>query len=402
MTKPLISLILLIVLFLDSPISAQIVFPYRQTQSDNIKVGAQRTNLYFPRIAGKRIAITTNHSGFIKKKHLVDSLQSAGMDIRKVFAPEHGFRGSAAAGAHIVDGVDEKTGIPIVSLYGKKKKPTPEDLKDVDIVLFDIQDVGVRFYTYISTMTYMMEACAEAEIPIIVLDRPNPHGYYVDGPVLKKDFSSFVGLHPVPVVHGMTIGEYAKMVNGEGWLKDGIHCDLSVIPVAGYTHTDLFQLPVAPSPNLPNMSAIYLYPSLAFFEGTDISVGRGTDFPFQVFGHPELKGSSFRFTPESRPEAPNPPQLGVACFGYNLGEFGSRFIRNYRQLYLFWLIETYRDLGGEPSFFRPFFDKLAGTDQLRLQIIAGLTESQIRESWQEELTAYKKIRKKYLLYPDFE
>ena len=402
MTKPLISLILLTLTMMLGPIHAQIVFPYRQTQSDNIKVGAQRTNLYFPRIAGKRIAITTNHSGLIEGKHLVDSLHSAGMNICKVFAPEHGFRGSAAAGAHIVDGVDEKTGIPIVSLYGKKKKPTPEDLKDVDIVLFDIQDVGVRFYTYISTMSYMMEACAEAGIPIIVMDRPNPHGYYIDGPVLRKEFSSFVGLHPVPVVHGMTIGEYAKMVNGEGWLKDGIQCELSVIPVAGYTHTDLFQLPVPPSPNFPKMAAVYLYPSLAFFEGTDISVGRGTDFPFQVFGHPDLKGSSYRFTPESRPEAPNPPQLGLECQGYNLAEFGNRFIRNYRQLYLFWLIETYRDLGGEPSFFRPFFDKLAGTDALRIQIISGLTESQIRESWQEELTTYRKIRKKYLLYPDFE
>jgi uncharacterized protein YbbC (DUF1343 family) len=401
MIKPIPTLVLFAFISILNA-QAQFVFPYRQTQAAQIRCGAERTQKYFPMLQQKRIAITTNHTAYIGEKHIVDSLAGAGFDVRKVFAPEHGFRGKEAAGAHIGDGIDPKTGIPVLSLYGKKKKPEPEDLQDVDIVLFDIQDVGVRFYTYISTMSYMMEACAEAGIPFIVLDRPNPHGHYVDGPILEDGFSSFVGLHPVPVVHGMTIGEYARMVNGEGWLQNGKKCQLQVIPVAGYTHTDLYQLPIPPSPNLPNMAAVYLYPSLAFFEGSNVSVARGTDFPFQAFGHPDLHGAPFRFTPESRQEAPRPPQLGKECKGYHLEEFGGRFIRNYRQLYLYWLIETYRDLGGEPSFFLPFFDKLAGSDMLRKQIISGLSESQIRESWQEGLNKYKLIRKKYLLYPDFE
>ncbi|MBE0640561.1 MAG: DUF1343 domain-containing protein, partial [Bacteroidales bacterium] len=251
--------------------------------------------------------------------------------------------------------------------------------------------------------TYVMEACAALGIRVFILDRPNPNGHYVDGPVLEPSFASFVGLHPVPLVHGMTIGEYAAMINGEGWLVDSLRCDMRIVRISGYTHRDMYQLPLRPSPNLPNMSAVYLYPSLALFEGTDVSVGRGTDHPFQVFGHPDLSHASYTFVPEKRPgAAPNPPQEGKLCKGYDLEDFGNRFIRNYRNLYLFWLIETYRDLGGKPSFFHPFFDKLAGTDALRQQIISGWNEEQIRESWQPELKKFKQIRKKYLLYPDFE
>lgn len=380
---------------------AQQPFPFRQVSADQVRCGAERTDKYFPLIREKKIAVVANHTSTLGETHLVDSLVSAGFAVESVFSPEHGFRGSAAAGEHVKDGIDTKTGVKLVSLYGKKRKPAPQDLQDIDIVLFDMQDVGIRFYTYVSTMTYVMEACAEQRIPFLLLDRPNPNGHYVDGPVLESKFSSFVGLHPVPVVHGMTLGEYAQMVNEEGWLEGGIKCELRIIPVSGYTHTSLYQLPEKPSPNLPNMSAVYLYPSLAFFEGTIMSVGRGTDHPFQVFGHPDLKPAPFSFTPEPRPEAPNPRLDGELCHGYDLREFGSRFIRNYRQIYLFWLIESYRDLGGDPEFFTPYFDKLAGTDLLRKQIISGLDEARIRETWQESLDEFMKVRKKYLIYPDF-
>lgn len=393
---------LIITQLLSSAASAQSTQPFRVIKAENIQVGAERSNKYFPLLEGKRIAVVANQTSFIGKTHIVDSLQGAGLNVVKVFCPEHGFRGQAGAGEDILDDTDKQSGLKIVSLYGSKKKPDANDLSDVDIVLFDIQDVGVRFYTYVSTMTYVMEACAENGTPCIILDRPNPNGHYIDGPVLKPAFRSFVGMHQVPVVHGMTLAEYARMVNGEGWLKDGIKCDLMVIPVRAYTHSDLYQLPIAPSPNLPNMSAVSLYPSLAFFEGTDISVARGTDFPFQAFGHPDIIGGFFSFTPKSRQESPKPPHQDKVCNGYDLREFGEKFIRNYRQLYLFWIIETYRDLGGSADFFNTYFDKLAGTDELRIQIVGGMTESQIRESWQKDLGNFKQIRKKYLLYPDFE
>jgi uncharacterized protein YbbC (DUF1343 family) len=326
-----------------------------------------------------------------------------GLAVQRVFAPEHGFRGRSGAGEAIESGTDPATGLPVVSLYGPKKKPAAEDLKDVDVVVFDIQDVGARFYTYGATLQYVMEACAAARIPVMVLDRPNPNGFYVDGPVLDTAYASFVGMNPIPVVHGLTMGEYAKMMNGEHWLADSLVCDLVVIPCKGYSHFSYYKLPVSPSPNLPNMTSVYLYPSLCFFEGTAVSVARGTDHPFQAVGYPGFKDGDFTFTPVSIPgKAKHPPYEGVACRGFDLRAFGSEYIKNYSRLYLFWLLNFYNTYPEPGTFFNPFFDKLAGTDALRKQIVAGWSEERIRESWEEPLKRYKKIRKKYLLYEDFE
>jgi uncharacterized protein YbbC (DUF1343 family) len=374
-----------------------------QSQDARIIVGAEQTGAYFPLIKGKNIALVVNHTSLIGEIHLVDSLLRADFKVVKVFSPEHGFRGNADAGQEISDKIDLVTGLPIISLYGKNKKPQVADLADVDMVVFDIQDVGARFYTYISTMTFVMEACAENQIPVIILDRPNPNGFYVDGPVLESEFKSFVGLHPVPIVHGMTVGEYAKMVNGEGWLENGVKCELSVIPVENYTHRDFYELPVRPSPNLPNKNAVYLYPSLCLFEGTIVSVGRGTDFPFQVIGHPDFVTGSYLFTPKSIPGVASKPKYeGVTCFGQNLTGFAENITNQPHQLSLFWLIEYYKILKDKGSFFDNYFEKLAGTAQLRKQIEEGWSEVQIRESWQPGLEKFRQIRKKYLLYPDFE
>jgi uncharacterized protein YbbC (DUF1343 family) len=364
-----------------------------------ITTGAERTGIYFPWLAGKRIAVVANQTSLIGHTHLVDSLVHAGFNVAKIFSPEHGFRGTEDAGQAIGDMTDKTTGIPIVSLYGDHDNPSEKDLKGVDAVLFDIQDVGVRFFTYISTLTYVMEACAQKGIPFIVLDRPDPNGDYVDGPVLKKDYASFVGLHPVPVVYGMTIGEYALMVNGEGWLKDGIKADLRVVPLKGYDHSCRCDLPVKPSPNLPNANAIRLYPSLALFEGTVVSVGRGTDSPFEVFGHPNYMIGSYVFKPHSMPGAMHPPYEGVECYGFNVSGAGENAGQGH--LILSWLINAYRFLHNSSSFFNAYFDKLAGSDELRQQIIAGKSEEEIRASWKRDLEAFKEIRKKYLLYPDF-
>ncbi|MCX6295522.1 MAG: DUF1343 domain-containing protein, partial [Bacteroidetes bacterium] len=277
---------------------------------NDLKVGADRTTEYLPLLKGKTVAVVANQSSLIKNTHLVDSLISIGVNVKKVFCPEHGFRGLVDAGENVANVKDPKTGLSIISLYGKNKKPSTADLKDVDIVIFDIQDVGVRFYTYLSTLHYVMEACAENNKQLIVLDRPNPNGYYIDGPVLEDAYKSFLGLHPVPIVYGMTIGEYAQMINGEGWLKAGVKCKLKVIPIVGYTHKDLFELAVRPSPNLPNMSSVYLYPSLGLFEGTIVSVGRGTDLPFQVIGHPTLTKTNYTFTPQPKPGAMEPKYNG--------------------------------------------------------------------------------------------
>jgi uncharacterized protein YbbC (DUF1343 family) len=335
----------------------------------------------------------------IGNTHLVDSLLKLGVNIIKVFGPEHGFRGNAGAGEKVKDNTDIKTGLPVISLYGKHKKPTPGDLKDVDVVVFDIQDVGVRFYTYISTMTYVMEACAENGTDFIVLDRPNPHGGYIDGPVLEPDYSSFVGMHKVPVVHGMTVGEYARMVNGEGWLNNGVQCNLKVIKVGNYTHNSYYKLPVPPSPNLPDMNAIELYPSLCFFEGTIISVGRGTGKPFQVIGHPGFTEGDYSFTPVDIPGAAmNPKYEGEKCYGFDLSGFADTIVFE-KRLDLRWLIKMYDYFKGKDDFFNSFFDKLAGTANLREQIISGLPEKEIRESWKPGLTGFNKIREKYLLYP---
>jgi len=372
------------------------------TISKPIQVGAERTDLYFPLISDKNVAIVANQTSLIQTTHLVDSLFNSGINVVKVFGPEHGFRGGADAGEIIENNTDLKTGIPIISLYGDHKKPTTEDLNDVDILVFDIQDVGARFYTYISTMTYVMEACAENGIPVIILDRPNPNGDYVDGPVLKEGFESFVGMHPIPIVHGMTIGEYAKMVNGEGWLKDGIKADLTVIPVKNYHHNYHYSLPVKPSPNLPNDDAICLYPSICLFEGTVVSVGRGTDYPFQILGHPDFLIGSYTFKPESRPGAKYPKLEGVQCFGQSLHGFAEHVCNKVRQIHLSWLINYHDILKDKTDFFTNYFDTLAGDSTLRLQIISGMTEEDIRESWKEELGNFKTIRNKYLLYPDFE
>jgi uncharacterized protein YbbC (DUF1343 family) len=369
--------------------------------SKDVKVGAERTEEYLPLIKNKNIAIVANHTSLIKNTHLVDSLLNLGINITKVFSPEHGFRGTADAGASIENKTDKKTGLPVISLYGKNKKPKKEDLSDIDIMIFDIQDVGARFYTYISTMTYVLEACAENNIPVIILDRPNPNGFYVDGPVLEKKYKSFIGMHPVPVVHGMTTGEYAKMVNEEGWLKHGIKCHLNIIKCLNYDHTKLYQLTVKPSPNLPSMNSVYLYPSLCFFEGTIISIGRGTDASFELIGHPDFSDGDFTFTPKSIPGASlNPPYKNIGCRGYYLKDFFKD--KDMKKIHLNLLIEMYDFFKDKNDFFNSYFDKLAGTSELREQIIAGKSEEEIRKSWQEDIDRYKKIRKKYLLYPDFE
>lgn len=367
-----------------------------------IKTGADQLNTYLPLLNGKRIAVVANQSSLIGTTHLVDSLLSKGVKIKRVFCPEHGFRGTVDAGEKVNNEKDPKTGLELISLYGKNKKPFPEQLADVDLVVFDIQDVGVRFYTYLSTLHYVMEACAENKRPLLVLDRPNPNGFYIDGPVMEESFKSFLGLHPVPLVYGMTIGEYAKMINGEKWLKNGVQCDLKVISLLGYTHNDLYSLPVRPSPNLPNMAAVYLYPTLGLFEGTIVSVGRGTEFPFQVIGHPQLKNTTYTFTPQPKPGAMDPKYKGQECHGYNLSAFGREYMKDVKKLYLFWLIGTYNNSPDKANFFDENFNFHAGNNKLQQQIKDGKTEEEIRAGWQPAIKDFKVVRKKYLLYPDFE
>jgi len=394
-----ISIFFVLLLFAGSISFAQKRLPVL-TDYHQIVTGDEQTNVYFPLLRGKRVAVVANQSSIIGKTQLVDSLLSAGIHVVKIFSPEHGFRGNKSAGAHINNGIDAQTGLPIVSLYGKHRKPTPEDLKGVDVVLFDLQDVGTRFYTYISTMSLMMEACAEQHIPMIVLDRPNPNGFYVDGPVLKPKFKSFVGMHPVPVVYGMTIGEYARMVNGEHWLKNGVTCDLTVIPMKKYTRNMIVKLPVKPSPNLPDWQAVYLYPSLCFLEGTVVSVGRGTDKPFQIYGYPGMKGN-YLFTPRSIPGASLHPKFqGKTCRGKDLTAYADNYRHHPQRIQLKWLLNAYHQLKAMHvhPFFRKYFDLLAGTDSLRLQIEKGYTAKQIRKSWQPDLEKFKKIRMKYLIY----
>lgn len=357
---------------------------------------AMQTDDYLPLLQGKRIGIVGNQTSIVGETHLVDTLLSLGIDVRKIYTPEHGFRGTADAGAKVNSGKDEKTGLSIVSLYGKNKKPTPEMLQGIDLILFDLQDVGVRFYTYISTMSYVMEAAAENNIPVVVLDRPNPNGFYVDGPVLKAENQSFVGMHQVPVVYGMTIGEYAKMVNGEGWLKGGVHCDLTVIPIRKYRRNAIYELPVKPSPNLPNWESVYLYPTLCFFEGSIVSVGRGTETPFQIYGHPDMRGS-YTFTPKSTSGASKPLLEGQRCRGENLVEFAHDYTRNANQLHLDWIIDTYQQLK-DKGFFTNYFRLLSGDKQLQKDIENGKNANEIRASWKDDLGAFKTIREKYLMY----
>jgi uncharacterized protein YbbC (DUF1343 family) len=376
---------------------------------NDIKVGADRTDAYLPLLIGKSVALVTNQSSTIKKTHLVDSLLSLGANIKKIFCPEHGFRGIVEAGAKVKTIKDAKTGLPIISLYGKNKKPTPANFKDIDVIIFDIQDVGVRFYTYLSTLHYVMEACAENNKPLIVLDRPNPNGYYIDGPVMEDKYKSFLGLHPIPIVYAMTIGEYAQMLNGEGWLKGGIKCNLKVITLENYSHNDLYELPIRPSPNLPNMASVYLYPSLGLFEGTVVSVGRGTDLPFQVIGHPTLQKAypkanrpNYSFTPMPKPSAKDPKYKGQVCYGYNLSEFGIEYLKNLKKIYLFWLIGTYKNTPDKTTFFDDNFNYHAGNATLQQQIKDGVSEDDIRKSWKSGIEQFKIIRKKYLLYEDFQ
>lgn len=374
--------------------------------NDEVKVGAERTSSYFPDLEGKRIAVVGNQSSMVGEIHLVDTLLGAGLNVRKVFSPEHGFRGTADAGEKVNNEIDEKTGLPIISLYGKNRKPSASQLEGIDIVVFDIQDVGVRFYTYISTLHYVMEAVAEKGLELIILDRPNPNGHYVDGPVLNSDFSSFVGMHQVPVVHGMTVGEYAQMINGEKWLAGGIECLMNVVPAEGWDHTKYYELPIAPSPNLPNMASVYLYPSLCFFEGTVVSVGRGTDNPFQMIGHPDYiidsTSNDFEFIPLPNGGSKHPKLESESCFGVDLSEIDLTDFRSKGELNLTYLFDFYKKLDLGKSFFlsNNFIDLLAGSSSLRKGMINGEILEEMKVEWEGSLTAFKLMRSKYLIYEE--
>lgn len=366
----------------------------RPNQPTDFKTGTNNYESYLPLLKDKKVGVVSNQTGILTNgTHLVDFLVANQINVQKIFAPEHGFRGTADAGELIIDGKDAKTGLSIISLYGSNKKPKPEQLEGIDILIFDIQDVGARFYTYISSLHYVMEACAENNIPLLVLDRPNPNGFIIDGPVLEKEFSSFVGMHPVPVLYGMTIGEYAQMINGEKWLKDEVQCNLNVIPCVHYDRNASYHLSERPSPNLPNDQAINLYASLCFFEGTNVSVGRGTDKQFQIYGSPFLPNTGFSFTPEPNLGAKEPMHKGVICYGEDLST-----IEPVNQIELKWLIKAYNTTEDKTKFFIPFFTKLAGTNTLQRQIEEGFSERKIKKSWKTGLDQFKEIRKKYLLY----
>lgn len=379
-----------------------------QTNADNtIIVGANRTENYLSLLQGKQVGVVANQTSVIFRDkvrkfatlnyiHIVDSLLQRNINIKKVFSPEHGFRGTADAGENVKDGVDTKTKLPIFSLHGKHKKPTNAQLEDLDIIVFDIQDVGVRFYTYISTLHYVMEACAENSLQLIVLDRPNPNGNYVDGPTLKKEHSSFLGMHPIPLVHGMSIGEYAQMINGEGWLADGIKCDLTVIEMTGYNHSSSYSLPIRPSPNLPNDQAIALYPSLGLFEGTNINAGRGTEFQFQRYGAPFLdeENYTFSYTPEPNFGSKYPKHKNELCYGVDLSKINIE-----RGFTLKYVMDAYQNATDKSKVFNTKnFTTHAGTEKLQQQIESGMTEEEIKASWQEDLEAFRKTRLKYLIY----
>lgn len=365
-----------------------------------VVTGAERTSAYLKLLKGKRVALFSNQTGVVGDKHVLDVLLDNGVDVVTIFSPEHGFRGKADAGEKVSSSVDEKTGVPIYSLYGVKGgAPDDATMEKFDVLVSDIQDVGLRFYTYYVTMVRLMDRCAEFGKQMIVLDRPNPNGMYVDGPTLDMKFKSGVGSLPIPVVHGMTLGELALMVNGEGWLKNRRKCRLKVVTCQNYTHQTRYTLPVAPSPNLPNMTSIYLYPSLCYFEATDVSLGRGTDKPFQQYGHPDMKGFAYTFTPESREGAKTPPQLGNTCYGRDLSSMSDDDIIA-RQLDLTYLIEAYRSLAIGDKFFTPFFEKLIGVDWVRTMIEAGNSADEIRQRWAPDVERFKKQRKPYLLYKE--
>jgi len=363
-----------------------------------IKTGAEQMDSYLHLFQNKRVALVVNPTSQVNGVLLPDTLLKRNVHITKIFSPEHGFRGNADAGATVQNGIDPKTNLPVISLYGKNKKPSPEQLKDVDIIVYDLQDVGARFYTYISTLEYLLDACAENKKQLIILDRPNPLGFIVDGPVLDKKQKSFVGMQSIPVIYGMTPGEYAKMLIGEKWIVNN-KVDLTVVPCANYNHKSHYELPIAPSPNLKNMTAIYLYPSLCFFEGTVISIGRGTDFPFQQYGHPKLQNQGYGFTPKSTEGASNPPLKGQYCLGEKVADSPEEaLLKTDDRLNLKWLLKAYADFPEKDQFFISYFEKLAGNDILRQQIISGKSEAEIRQSWQTDLDKFKEIRQKYLIY----
>lgn len=369
-----------------------------KANAQDIIPAAHRVDQYLPLLQNKTIGIVANHSSLIKETHVVDSLLKLDVDIKYIFSPEHGFRGNADAGKYILNSVDSLTGLPVISLYGRNKKPANQHLKEIDLMVFDLQDVGVRFYTYISTLHYVMEACAENGTPLLLLDRPNPNGYYVDGPVLDTSYSSFVGLHPIPIVYGLTIGELAGMINGEGWIDK--YCDLTVIKCLDYDHDDMYDLPVAPSPNLPNMQSVYLYPSLGLFEGTVMSVGRGTHFPFQVYGHPEYNDEDFYFVPLPSKGASDPKYKGLKCYGLNLDDL-IQLGRETSGVKPEYLKDAYLKTKTD-NFFNSFFKLLVGNEELQKQIESGMSVKQIKESWKPDLVKFREKRKRYLLYEDFE
>jgi uncharacterized protein YbbC (DUF1343 family) len=372
------------------------------TDNETVIVGAARTEVYLPMLKDKRVGLVVNQTSVIDSVHLVDLLLANNVDIRAIYAPEHGYKGNVERGVNIDHSSDSVTGIPVYSIYGSTRKPTPEFLSDVDVVIFDIQDVGCRFYTVFGTMHYVMEACAENGKEVIIMDRPNPLGYYVDGSVLKPGFKSFVGMHEVPVVHGLTAGEYANMINGEGWLKDSIKCSIKIIGLENYTHATKYQLPIAPSPNLPDMKSVYLYPTVCYFEGTEVNEGRGTYIPFQQFGAPYFTPQDHSYVPVSIPVLSLRPRFeGQTCYGYDLSGTELAELQKIERVKLNYLIEFYQKSGLGDSFFTSFFENLAGSDTLRKQIIAGQTEEQIRNSWEPDLSRFKEMRKKYLLYEEF-
>lgn len=374
----------------------------QQTTVAEVVVGAARFEEYVPQLKGQRVGLVVNQTSAIGDVHLVDSLLSLGVNVTKIFAPEHGFRGTADAGEKVKSGKDVKTGLPIQSLYGKSRKPSAAMISNMDVLIFDIQDVGARFYTYISTMHYIMEAAAENNKRVIVLDRPNPNGHYVDGPIRTTALKSFVGMHPIPIVHGLTVGELAKMINGERWLKGGRTADLTVVKCANYDHNTFYELPIKPSPNLPNIRSIYLYPALCLFEGTVTSVGRGTPTPFQIYGHPSYKNGTYEFTPRPTEGAKNPPLNGQTCYGFDLTTIPLEELQQKKQIPLEYVIDYYNGFPQKSIFFNKFFEKLVGTYELKKQIKAGKTVDEIRATWANDLNSYKQIRKNYLLYTDFE
>ena len=362
--------------------------------------GDEQTERYFPLLEGKRIAIFSNHTGMIGDKHLLDLLLENKFNVVAIFSPEHGFRGNADAGEHVSSSTDPQTGVPILSLYdGKLGKPSAASMSKFDLLIVDIQDVGLRFYTYYASMCRLMDACAEHGKQMLILDRPNPNGHYVDGPLLDIRHKSAVGWLPLPVVHGMTLGELARMVNGEGWLPEGRTCDITVIPCRNYTHQTPYRLPVPPSPNLPNMKAVYLYASLCYFEATPVSLGRGTSLPFQVYGHPEMTGYNYSFTPRSLPGAKNPPQKDRLCHGVDLSQLSEEELRH-KGIDLSYLIDAYRNLSLGEAFFTPMFEKLIGVDYVRKMIIEGCTAEEIRAEWQPDVERFRQLRRKYLLYDE--